>query len=185
MSAPENKKVGPEWQGFVDRILVAYLSGDLPELEPTIAGEHLEPVIMIGHFPGCPATDGDLCECEPLIHWSQGDTTIEIDANRLCFDSGREVPIILATESRRGLALATPIVDALKDELRARKIDVMIIDPFVRCRLVSERPNKRRRRSVGRHRRFATRRLRDQKLYPKAAISRAYHRPTMSRVLGV
>ena len=109
---------------------------------------------MIGHFPGGPATDGDLCECEPLIHWSQGDTTIEIDANRLCFDSGREVPIILATESRRGLALATPIVDALKDELRARKIDVMIIDPFVRCRLVSERPNKRRRRSVGRHRRF-------------------------------
>ena len=129
----------------------------MPELEPTIAGEHLEPFIMIGHFPGCPATDGDLCECEPLIHWSQGDTTIEIDANRLCFDSGREVPIILATESRRGLALATPIVDALKDELRARKIDVMIIDPFVRCRLVSERPNKRRRRSVGRHRRLLQR----------------------------
>jgi RecA-family ATPase len=60
---------------------------------------------------------------------------------RLFVNSGRDMPIVLASENRGGLVLATPLVEALKAEIRAREVDVLLIDPFVRCHRVSENDN--------------------------------------------
>ena len=63
--------------------------------------------------------------------------------DRLFVESGRDMPIVLATEARGGLVIATPIVEALKAEILERQIDVIMVDPFVRCHRVSENDNNK------------------------------------------
>jgi hypothetical protein len=62
-------------------------------------------------------------------------------AGWLFVDSGREHSIIAAEQTKDGTKIAVPLRDALIDEIRARKIDVMIIDPFVSSHSVSENDN--------------------------------------------
>lgn len=52
-------------------------------------------------------------------------------ADRLMMDSGRDVPINLATLGGDGLKVARPLGDHLIDTIRASQIDVLVIDPFV------------------------------------------------------
>jgi hypothetical protein len=64
------------------------------------------------------------------------------DIERYLFrNTGRETPIILATQTRSGTVIARPIVDAVIEEIRRNQIDVLIIDPFVKSHKVSENDN--------------------------------------------
>jgi hypothetical protein len=62
-------------------------------------------------------------------------------ADRLYLDSGRKTEVIIATESRDGIEIAIPVVEAIKAEIIANGIDVMQVDPFVACHAVSENDN--------------------------------------------
>lgn len=61
--------------------------------------------------------------------------------DRLLIDSGREMPIILATQMRSGAALQAPVVAEVVRVLQAQKVDVLLIDPFVSSHRVSENDN--------------------------------------------
>lgn len=63
-------------------------------------------------------------------------------AERLYADSGRDQPLILATETPNGAQIATPVVDALIAELTARAVDVLVVDPFVSSHQLSENDNR-------------------------------------------
>ena len=63
--------------------------------------------------------------------------TPEDIGDRLFVDSGRDQPLVIATATRTGAMIVRPVVDALVAEIIRRKIDVIVIDPFVsstRCR---------------------------------------------------
>jgi hypothetical protein len=62
--------------------------------------------------------------------------------DRLFVDSGRDQPLVIATATRTGTLIARPVSDALVAEIIARKIDVLIIDPFVSCHEVAENDNQ-------------------------------------------
>lgn len=61
--------------------------------------------------------------------------------DRLFIDSGRETPIVIAQKLGDGTTIHRPVVDALTAEIRERRIDVMILDPFVSCHSVPENDN--------------------------------------------
>ncbi|WP_191569515.1 AAA family ATPase [Paracoccus yeei] len=58
--------------------------------------------------------------------------------DRYMSDSGRDVPISLASTGRDGVKVATPVVDALIKAIRDAKVDVFIVDPFVTSHSVAE-----------------------------------------------
>jgi hypothetical protein len=64
----------------------------------------------------------------------------EIEKN-LFLDSGRDTEIIVATQTKTGTAIATPVEDALTAALIEGQFDVFIIDPAVSIHLVSENDN--------------------------------------------
>jgi len=59
----------------------------------------------------------------------------------LFVDSGRTSPIIIAQGHRDGVKIAVPVKNELIATIRANKIDVVKIDPFVSCHAVSENDN--------------------------------------------
>lgn len=62
--------------------------------------------------------------------------------DRIYLDSGPEgAELRIAVENRDGYCIAVPVVEALVAELLDRKIDVLIIDPFVSSHGVSENDN--------------------------------------------
>lgn len=61
--------------------------------------------------------------------------------DRLFLDSGRDAPLIIATETPDGVKIARPVVDDLIAEMLDRKIDVLIVDPFISSHGVSENDN--------------------------------------------
>lgn len=61
---------------------------------------------------------------------------------RLFVDSALEgAELCTATEDNTGFRILEPVIDALVDELVERKIDVLIVDPFVSSHRVSENNN--------------------------------------------
>lgn len=63
-------------------------------------------------------------------------------ADRIFLDSGPEgAELRIAIEDRDGYRIAVPLVEALLAELIARKIDVLVVDPFVSSHGVSENDN--------------------------------------------
>jgi hypothetical protein len=48
---------------------------------------------------------------------------------------------VIATTTRTGATIARPVVDAMVAEIITRKIDVLIIDPFVSCHELPENDN--------------------------------------------
>ena len=63
-------------------------------------------------------------------------------SDRIFLDSGPEgAELRIAVEDRDGCRVAVPVVEALITELLARKIDVLVIDPFVSSHGVSENDN--------------------------------------------
>jgi len=62
-------------------------------------------------------------------------------SNRLYVDSGRDQPLVMATEGPDGAMIVRPVVEALIAEMLERKIDVLQIDPFISSHAVSENDN--------------------------------------------
>jgi RecA-family ATPase len=60
---------------------------------------------------------------------------------RLFIDNGRKTKIIIAEQTRQGAKIARPVVDAVIATIRANRIGLMTIDPFVACHSVSENDN--------------------------------------------
>jgi hypothetical protein len=63
--------------------------------------------------------------------------------DRLFVSSGRDTEIVIAYDDRGGTRVATPVVEALCTEIRAKRIDVLILDPFVALHGVSENDNNK------------------------------------------
>lgn len=61
--------------------------------------------------------------------------------DRLYVDSGRDQPLVIATEGPDGAMIAKPVVEALIAEMLERKVDVLQIDPFISSHQVSENDN--------------------------------------------
>jgi RecA-family ATPase len=72
------------------------------------------------------------------VHYGLSESDL---GNRLHCDSGRTAPIKLAEMYRNAPIVKYAVVDGLAREIRARAIDLMIIDPFVSCHGVSENDN--------------------------------------------
>ena len=62
-------------------------------------------------------------------------------AGRLYVDTGRERALSTAIQTREGIQIVKPEFDALADKIKARGIDVLVIDPFVSSHQVSENDN--------------------------------------------
>lgn len=60
---------------------------------------------------------------------------------RLFFDSGRERELCTAIQNREGTHVIEPVYDDLARQIHARKIDVLVIDPFVSSHQVGENDN--------------------------------------------
>ena len=56
-------------------------------------------------------------------------------------NSGRETVIVVAQDDKSGLKIAHPVIDALREEMIVKQIDVLMIDPFVSSHGVSENDN--------------------------------------------
>lgn len=67
--------------------------------------------------------------------------TREDIGNRLFTDSGRIKPMIIAQDAHGETRVATPLVTAVKDEIIANKIDILMVDPFVSAHQVAENDN--------------------------------------------
>ena len=61
--------------------------------------------------------------------------------DRLFLDSGRSLRLVTAIEDKNGVKLLHPLISALVAELQARRIDVLVIDPFVSSHEISENNN--------------------------------------------
>jgi hypothetical protein len=62
--------------------------------------------------------------------------------NRIFLDSGPEgAELCIAIEGQAGFEIAVPVVEALVTELIARKVDVLVVDPFVSSHGVNENDN--------------------------------------------
>lgn len=75
-----------------------------------------------------------------MKHWGIREADI---GERLFINSGLDGDqLCLATQTREdGPRIVAPVVEALKAEIRARKIDVLTVDPFVSSHMVSENDN--------------------------------------------
>ena len=60
---------------------------------------------------------------------------------RLYVDTGRERALSTAIQTRDGIQIIKPEMEALAQEIVAREIDVLVIDPFVSSHQVSENDN--------------------------------------------
>jgi len=60
---------------------------------------------------------------------------------RLFLDSGRDVPIKIGEAGANGPKVALPVIGTLIDAIRERRIDVLIIDPFVSVHSMPENDN--------------------------------------------
>lgn len=61
--------------------------------------------------------------------------------DRLFVNSGRDQELIVARTLKDNVVVAQPVVDALIAEMRAKRVDVLIVDPFVSCHSVKENDN--------------------------------------------
>ncbi|MEX0281346.1 MAG: AAA family ATPase [Arenibacterium sp.] len=62
-------------------------------------------------------------------------------SGRLFVDTGRERELSTAIQTREGVQIVKPEMEALAQEIEAREIDVLIIDPFVSSHQVGENDN--------------------------------------------
>ncbi len=63
-------------------------------------------------------------------------------AGRLFLDSGRDQPLVVAARMPDGTVVATPVVEALIDELRRRRVTLLVVDPFVKSHRLEENRNE-------------------------------------------
>jgi hypothetical protein len=61
--------------------------------------------------------------------------------DRLFVDSGRDQKLVIAIMTRNGPTIVRPVVDALIEEVIAKQIEVIVVDPFVSCHETPENDN--------------------------------------------
>ena len=61
---------------------------------------------------------------------------------RLFVDAGRDKPLVVAQQTRDGVTIHRPVVDAIVEAIRRNGIGVLIVDPFVASHSVSENDNQ-------------------------------------------
>ncbi len=71
----------------------------------------------------------------------QFNLTADDIGDRMYLDCGRDQPLVIAMTLRNNTVINRPVVDAIVAEIIARKIDVLIVDPFVSCHKVQENDN--------------------------------------------
>lgn len=83
-------------------------------------------------------------ETERRIHAAAKHFDIAPDdiGDRLFVNSGREQPVCIADETGDGARIVRPVADALIEQLKTNRIDVLILDPFVSSHAVSENDNR-------------------------------------------
>lgn len=62
-------------------------------------------------------------------------------AGRLYVDTGREMRIVIAEQTRSGATVTRPVVDKIIESIRERGIGLMVVDPFVACHRAAENDN--------------------------------------------
>jgi hypothetical protein len=72
------------------------------------------------------------------VHFGMSPTEV---VGRLFVDTGRVTPIVIAEKTRDGATINVPVVERVVHTIRANKIGLMIIDPFVACHRVTENDN--------------------------------------------
>jgi hypothetical protein len=61
---------------------------------------------------------------------------------RLFLDTGREQELVIAREDKKsGVRVVQPVVEAVVEQIKQNKIDVLIVDPFVSTHAVNENDN--------------------------------------------
>lgn len=60
---------------------------------------------------------------------------------RLFINSGRDTPLVIATDSKDGAVIVEPVVTSLCNEIEANGVDVLIVDPFVASHGIPENDN--------------------------------------------
>jgi hypothetical protein len=73
-----------------------------------------------------------------MLHYDLKSADIE---GYLFTDTGREMPVIIATQTRQGAIIAKPVVEAVIATIRQNKIDVLVVDPFIKSHKVMENDN--------------------------------------------
>jgi hypothetical protein len=83
-------------------------------------------------------------ETERRIHAAAKHFNIGPDdvGDRLFVDSGRAQPCVIAHETDAGARIIVPVVDQIITVLIERRIDVLVLDPFVSSHAVSENDNR-------------------------------------------
>jgi RecA-family ATPase len=72
------------------------------------------------------------------VHFGLSPATSRI---RFFVNTGRSTPIIVAERTRDGVTINAPVVDQVIATIKANKIGVMSVDPFVACHRVTENDN--------------------------------------------
>jgi hypothetical protein len=67
--------------------------------------------------------------------------TREDIGDRLLVDSGRNQPIVVGIQAKSGAEIKAPVVEGLLLALQKQKVDVLVIDPFIKAHKVSENDN--------------------------------------------
>jgi hypothetical protein len=82
-------------------------------------------------------------ETERRIHAAAQHYKLSPDdlGGRLFVNSGREQPLVIATETPNGTRIVRPVVEAIIAAIKANRIDVLTVDPFVSSHSVSENDN--------------------------------------------
>ena len=62
--------------------------------------------------------------------------------DRLFVNSGRDQPIVIAEETDGGARIMRPVSDAIVDQIKLLRIDVLVLDPFVSSHAISENDNR-------------------------------------------
>ena len=73
-----------------------------------------------------------------MLHYRLEPSDIE---GRLYVDSGRQLPLKIAIRAREDVVIVEPLVTAIIEEIKLRRIDCLIVDPFVSCHSVPENDN--------------------------------------------
>lgn len=73
-----------------------------------------------------------------MIHYG---LTPEDVVGRLYVDTGRERELCTAMQTRNGVEIVRPEIEALERQIRKRKIDALVVDPFVSSHRVPENDN--------------------------------------------
>lgn len=73
-----------------------------------------------------------------IHHGVRPDDISDENGMRLFLDTGRERPLCTAVDIRGEVTIVKPEMDALEAAMKARQIDVLIVDPFVSSHRVSE-----------------------------------------------